>query len=146
MAQHGDLQFPIIDARADEQAEEPAQEAIQKEREHGRSLTGSPASRQRRMSAARSNMFTPQARLVRPPENRRRRPRLEAAPAADGMDAREIERMVSSEVPAHVQVSLIDRGVRSVEASFREAPPRFLPPGPQAPHLQSEPDSRRVGE
>jgi hypothetical protein len=41
MAQHGDLQLPIIDARADEQSEEPAQEAIQEEREHGRSPTGS---------------------------------------------------------------------------------------------------------
>jgi hypothetical protein len=28
MPQHGDLQFPIIDARADEQSEEPSQEAI----------------------------------------------------------------------------------------------------------------------
>ncbi len=59
MAQYRDLQLPIIEARPDEQAKQAAQEAIQEEREHGRSLTGSPALRQRRMSAARSNMFTP---------------------------------------------------------------------------------------
>ncbi len=46
MAQHGDLQVPIIDAHADEEAEQPAQNPIQEEREHWRSLTDSPASRQ----------------------------------------------------------------------------------------------------
>src|SRR6266545_1890210 len=61
MAQHGDLQVPIIDAHADEQAKQPAQEAIQEEREHERSLTDSQASQQRRMSTAGSNLFTPQA-------------------------------------------------------------------------------------
>ena len=34
MAHHGDLQFPVIDAHSDEQAEEPAQDPIQEEREH----------------------------------------------------------------------------------------------------------------
>src|SRR6266545_5444633 len=47
MAQYRDLQLPIVDARPDEQAKQAAQEAIQEEREHGRSLTGSRASRQR---------------------------------------------------------------------------------------------------
>jgi hypothetical protein len=61
VAQHGDLQVPIIDAHADEQAKQPAQEAIQEEREHERSLTDSQASQQRRMSTAGSNSFTPQA-------------------------------------------------------------------------------------
>ncbi len=61
MAQHGDLQLPIIDARSDEQAEEAAQDAIQEEREHGPSLIDSQASRQRRTSTARSNLFTPHA-------------------------------------------------------------------------------------
>jgi hypothetical protein len=45
VAQHGDLQLPIIDARSDEQAEEAAQDAIQEEREHGPSLIDSQASR-----------------------------------------------------------------------------------------------------
>ncbi|HEV8682090.1 MAG TPA: hypothetical protein VGS09_04840 [Actinomycetota bacterium] len=49
MAQHGDLQLLVIDAHSVEQMEEPAQEAIQNEREHGRSLTPSPLSGQRRM-------------------------------------------------------------------------------------------------
>jgi hypothetical protein len=57
-AHHGDLQLPVIDARSDEQAEEPAQDAIQEEREHGRSLTRSPLSGQRRMLTARSSLFT----------------------------------------------------------------------------------------
>jgi hypothetical protein len=59
MAEHGDCQLPVIDAHSDEQAEEPAQDAIQEEREHGRSLTPSPLSGQRRMSTARSSLFTP---------------------------------------------------------------------------------------
>jgi hypothetical protein len=60
MAEHGDLQLPIVDARAHEQAKQAAQEPIQEEREHGSSLTGSQPSRQRRMSAVRSNI-PPQA-------------------------------------------------------------------------------------
>ncbi len=87
MAQHGDLQVPIIDTRSDEQAEQAAQDAIQEECEHGGSLTGSQASRQRRPSMARSNLFTPQAPSETPDEEqllsatassataRRRRPR-----------------------------------------------------------------------
>jgi len=66
----------------------------------------------------------------RPPEECRRRPRLGAAHAADRMDAREMEEMVTSEVLTHVQVSLIDRGLRFIEASFRKVPPQFLPLGP----------------
>lgn len=65
---------------------------------------------------------------------------MQARPV-DGMAVREIDRMWSSVMPVQVQVSLIDRGVRFVETSFRKASPRFLPPGPQAPHLQSEPAS-----
>ncbi len=58
MAQHGDLQVPIIEAHADEQAKQPAQEEILEEREHERSLNGFPASQQRCMSTAGSNLFT----------------------------------------------------------------------------------------
>ena len=41
MAEHGDLQVPIIDTHANEQAENPTQDPIQEEREHARSVTGS---------------------------------------------------------------------------------------------------------
>jgi hypothetical protein len=37
-AKHGDLQFPIVDPRAGEEAKQAAQEPIQEEREHGPSL------------------------------------------------------------------------------------------------------------
>ncbi len=40
----------------------------------------------------------------------------------------------------HVQVSLIDRGLRFVVATFRNVPPRSLPAGaPRAPRLQERP-------
>jgi len=67
---------------------------------------------------------------VRPPEDRRRRPRLEAASATDGMDARETEGMVTSEVPTHVQVSLIDRGSDSLRPASRR---RLLDSSPLVP-------------
>ncbi len=62
MAQHGDLQVPVIDAHSHEHSEKPAQDAIQQEREHGRSLTDSQASRQHPTSTDRSSLFTPHAR------------------------------------------------------------------------------------
>jgi hypothetical protein len=48
-----------IDADFLQQVLQAAQDAIQEEREHGRSLTDSQASRQRRPSTARSSLFTP---------------------------------------------------------------------------------------
>ena len=69
------------------------------------------------------------SRLGRPPEDRRRRRLLGAAPAADPTAGREMERRLSSEFPMHVQVSLIDRGVRFDVATFRDVPPRSLPAG-----------------
>jgi len=60
MPKHCDLQLPLIDARPDQQTKQPAREAIQQERGHGRSLTGSHHSLQRRRSAARSNICIPQ--------------------------------------------------------------------------------------
>ncbi len=48
MAEHGDLQVPIIDTHSHENSEKPAQDAIQEEHQHGRSLTDSQASRQHR--------------------------------------------------------------------------------------------------
>jgi hypothetical protein len=62
MTKHGDLQVPVIDPYPDEQTENSAQDPMQKEREHGRSLTDSPVSQQRRTSMARSSLFTPQSR------------------------------------------------------------------------------------
>jgi hypothetical protein len=50
VAQHGDLQLLVIDAHPNDKAEKPAKEAIQEEREHGRGLTDSQTSRQRRTS------------------------------------------------------------------------------------------------
>jgi hypothetical protein len=66
---------------------------------------------------------------VRPPKDRRRRPRVAVVPAADGTDARQMEERVASGLPMHAQVSLIDRGVRFIEASLSKAAPRFLPIG-----------------
>lgn len=66
---------------------------------------------------------------MRPPEDRRRRPRLGVVPAADGMDARQrqMEERVTSGLPMHVRVSLTGRGFRLIHASLRKSPPRFLP-------------------
>ncbi len=61
MAEHGDLEVPIIDADADEQAENPAQHRIQEEREHGRSLTDSRALRQRCMFRGPTEFVYPTA-------------------------------------------------------------------------------------
>ena len=61
--EHGNLQVPVLDPNADEQAENLAQDPIQEEREHGRSLTGSPPPRQSRMSTARSDLFIPHAEV-----------------------------------------------------------------------------------
>ena len=88
-------------------------------------------------------------RLVRPPEDRRRCPwpgaaRLRARPV-DGMDVREIDRMQSSLMPVQVQVSLIDRGLRFVETSFRNAAPQFLPPGPAGTTPEKRTRVRRQG-
>ena len=76
---------------------------------------------------------------MQPPEDRRRRPRLGVVPAADEMDARQMEERVTSGLPMHVQVSLIDRGVRFIEASFPKPAPRFLPVGSTTTARASEP-------
>jgi hypothetical protein len=83
---------------------------------------------------------------VRPPEDRRRRPRVGVVPAADGTDACQMEERVTSGLPMHVQVALIDRGVRFIQASFPNAAPRFLPIGSSTTARGSEPRGRGVGE
>jgi len=69
---------------------------------------------------------------------------LRARPV-DGMDVREIDRMQSSLMPVQVQVSLIDRGLRFVETSFRKAAPQFLPPGPAGTTPEKRTRVRRQG-
>lgn len=66
MAQYGDLQVPGIDAHADEQAEQTAQDPIQDEREHRSSSDRLPGVAASGMSRGRSNLLTPHA-LTRHP-------------------------------------------------------------------------------
>jgi hypothetical protein len=82
-----------------------------------------------------------QVKSRRPPEECRRRPRLGAAHAADRMDAREKEEMVTSEVLTHVQVSLIDRASDSLRPASGRCLLNSSPLAPQAPHPASEPAS-----
>ena len=63
MPKHGDLQLPLIDARPDQQTKQPAREAIQQEREHGRSLTGSHRSLQRRQVSGPIEYMYPTATM-----------------------------------------------------------------------------------
>jgi len=59
VAQHGDLQVPIIDAQADEHAEKPAQDPIQEEREHEAQSDRLPGPQQRRMSTGADRICLP---------------------------------------------------------------------------------------
>jgi hypothetical protein len=59
VAEHGDLQLPVLDARAYEQTEQRAQDPIQERRQHGRSLTGSPGLRQTHVSRPIGFVYPP---------------------------------------------------------------------------------------
>jgi hypothetical protein len=87
------------------------------------------------------------ARRGRPLEGRNRRRGLAAEPAGP-IAARAAGEVLTSELPMHVRVSLIDRGLRLNCASVRKAPPRFRPlvsPCPQRGSHLEEPARGREG-